>query len=265
MNFTVRLYWQHDLDLIALKEHPDFPFAKKMKEAIVACARQDKDFKIQVPPLADRPIEINEGCTIHFYLNNTTDADVIRMIQGIRSGFRNSAMRNIFRFYMEQTNLDPYYNTTAFVVKKNKKPSRTTSPDMPAPVLKKQEQESEMDKAQTTVNDLVQTESAAQKIEEAVIEPEGVVTETPSVPEPAPAAETVSDPEAAAAPVKTAPSEPEEPEVKQEASAPAVPEQDEASPADPFGDLFAGVSGQESASEEDDGFSVFSFIDEIRN
>ena len=32
MNVIVRLYWQHDLDLIALAKHPDFEIGRWMKK-----------------------------------------------------------------------------------------------------------------------------------------------------------------------------------------------------------------------------------------
>ena len=35
MNVIVRLYWQHDLDLVALTLHPMFEMGKWMKKAMI--------------------------------------------------------------------------------------------------------------------------------------------------------------------------------------------------------------------------------------
>lgn len=108
------MYWQHDLDLIALYMHPDFSMSKWMKKAVVAFARGDKKFSIPVPPPPAMPLVIT-NCCVHFYLNDVKDADVIAAIRDIRSGFRNSAIRVIFRHYMQRVNLEPYFNTLDFV------------------------------------------------------------------------------------------------------------------------------------------------------
>ncbi len=39
MNVIVRLYWQHDLDLVALTLHPMFEMGKWMKKAMIAYAQ----------------------------------------------------------------------------------------------------------------------------------------------------------------------------------------------------------------------------------
>ena len=44
MNVIVRLYWQHDLDLVALTLHPMFEMGKWMKKAMIAYAQGDEEF-----------------------------------------------------------------------------------------------------------------------------------------------------------------------------------------------------------------------------
>lgn len=50
MNVIVRLYWQHDLDLVALTLHPMFEMGKWMKKAMIAYAQGDEEFHIPLPP-----------------------------------------------------------------------------------------------------------------------------------------------------------------------------------------------------------------------
>ena len=49
MNVIVRLYWQHDLDLVALTLHPMFEMGKWMKKAMIAYAQGDEEFHIPLP------------------------------------------------------------------------------------------------------------------------------------------------------------------------------------------------------------------------
>ena len=65
MNVIVRLYWQHDLDLVALTLHPMFEMGKWMKKAMIAYAQGDEEFHIPLPPEMppEKPLE---NCDAHF-------------------------------------------------------------------------------------------------------------------------------------------------------------------------------------------------------
>ena len=64
MNVIVRLYWQHDLDLVALTLHPMFEMGKWMKKAMIAYAQGDEEFHIPLPPEMppEKPLE---NCDAH--------------------------------------------------------------------------------------------------------------------------------------------------------------------------------------------------------
>lgn len=116
MNVTIHLNWQYDLDLIALKKHPDFEFGKWAKKAVIAWARQDEDFFI---PLPERPISFSTeltNTTAHFRLSSTEE-DVLKVVLGIRYGFRGSLVKNIIRHYLPTPYIAPYYNTETYRVK----------------------------------------------------------------------------------------------------------------------------------------------------
>lgn len=116
MNVIVRLYWQHDLDLVALNMHPDFDMGKWMKKAVIAFAKGDAGFVIPLP--RSMPYHANlESCSTHFALAPGKDADIIACLNGFRYGQRNSAIKNIFRMYLEAPYLEPYYNEKMFTVK----------------------------------------------------------------------------------------------------------------------------------------------------
>ena len=117
MNAIVRFYWQHDLDLIALAVHPDFDMGKWFKKAMIAWARGDEEFII---PLPDKPqpfsTELN-NTNIHFRLSPQKEDDVIAKLNGIRTGFRNSAIKLIFRSYLDKPYLMPYFNIQTYLTK----------------------------------------------------------------------------------------------------------------------------------------------------
>lgn len=116
MNVIVRFYWQHDLDLVALAMHPDFDMSYWVKQALLAEARGIEGFHIPLP--ASQPYSVDlESNYIHFRLTPGDEDDVIQLISGFRSGFRNSAIKIIFRKYLENPFLDVFYNETVYRTK----------------------------------------------------------------------------------------------------------------------------------------------------
>lgn len=116
MNVIVRLYWQHDLDLVALNMHPDFDMGKWMKKAVVAFAKGDEGFSIPLPRSMPYHVDL-DNCSTHFVLSPEKDEDIIAVMNGFRYGQRNSAIKNIFRMYLEAPYMEPYYNEKMFAVK----------------------------------------------------------------------------------------------------------------------------------------------------
>ena len=116
MNKRIGLYWQHDLDLVALKMHPDFNIGYWMKRAVIAYARGDEGFVIPLPREMPYRVEI-DNCSTHFVLHPEKEADVIACLNGFRTGHVANAIKQIFRMYLEAPYLAPYYNDQMFDVK----------------------------------------------------------------------------------------------------------------------------------------------------
>lgn len=108
MNLAIRLTWQHDPDLIGLRMHPDFDLAKAIKEVLCAYTKGEY-FTIKLPGSLPPGTEI-KNCTIHISLGEKSDADVIKKILEVKSGFRNTAVKNIFRTYLENIYLYPIHS-----------------------------------------------------------------------------------------------------------------------------------------------------------
>ena len=114
-HISVRFYWQHDLDLLPLCFSKDFEMGLWLKAAVRAYARNES-LLIPVPPKPDFPIEV-DNYNARFTLNSVEDADVIDALSQFRKGFCNSAIKTIFRFYLDRPNLDPFLDYKSYLVK----------------------------------------------------------------------------------------------------------------------------------------------------
>lgn len=107
MNLAIRLTWQHDPDLIGLHMHPDFDLPRAIKEVLCAYTKGEY-FSISLPGKLPPLTEI-KNCTVHISLGEITDADVIKKVLEIKSGFRNTAIKNVFRTYLDNIYLYPIH------------------------------------------------------------------------------------------------------------------------------------------------------------
>lgn len=125
MNVIVRFYWQHDLDLVALNMHPLFNMGEAMRLALIAYARENWDFTIPLPD--DMPYQVElDNCYAHFSLIPGEDDDVIACLNGFRSGFRNSALKLIFRRFLSGEYFAPLFNDDTYIVKSRRRTSGST-------------------------------------------------------------------------------------------------------------------------------------------
>lgn len=112
MNIMVRLYARHDLDLIALKKNTYFDFNKCLKLAVIAWARGDK-YTIPSPTtkINDEELKDIKPIGLHFSLGKSEE-DVIEALKHIKYGYRNSFLKNLFRYYMSEPILNIYLDST---------------------------------------------------------------------------------------------------------------------------------------------------------
>ena len=100
MMITLRLYRQHDLDLITLYRHPSFSLPAAIKKALKAYVKKEQ-FAIKQPPTYELPKEkISKIVQMHISLKEDEDSDIIEWIKDIKEGFRNSVLKNIIRGYL---------------------------------------------------------------------------------------------------------------------------------------------------------------------
>lgn len=135
MNIMVRLYTRHDLDLIALKKNKYFDFNKCLKLAVIAWARGD-NYSIPSPPTSTENVFFElKPVALHFTLGKNEE-DVIEKLKNIKYGYRNSFLKNLFRYYMCSPELSIYYDNTGFIPSPtNKKAENTESQIVSAPII----------------------------------------------------------------------------------------------------------------------------------
>ena len=100
MMVTLRLYRQHDLDLITLYRHPEFSLPNAMKKALCGYVRNEKFFIKQPSTYELGNEKISKIVQMHIQLSDKTESDVIKWLKGIKEGYRNSVLKNVIRSYM---------------------------------------------------------------------------------------------------------------------------------------------------------------------
>lgn len=108
MQITVRLYRQHDMDLVGLYRTKDFKFQRHMKNALKAYA-EGKDYRINHPGDEDiRKGYVPKIVQMHIYLTVEQDADAISALKTIREGYRGAFLKALFRKYLNNEPLEAY-------------------------------------------------------------------------------------------------------------------------------------------------------------
>lgn len=98
-NVTLRLHRQHDMDLIALFRANDYKFAREMKQVLVAFANGEV-YEPKVLEVEDfDPGYIPTSVTFHIALNPNKEREsaAIRLLRGVKMGYRNSFLKALFR------------------------------------------------------------------------------------------------------------------------------------------------------------------------
>ncbi len=109
MFVTIRLYRQHDMDLISLYNMKDFKFLKKMKSALIAYSKKE-DYPINIPSFRVVPGYIKYITVMHIKLDEKKDAEAIKVLTSMKPGLRNSFLKAMFRNYLTNIPLTSYEN-----------------------------------------------------------------------------------------------------------------------------------------------------------
>lgn len=100
IRYTVRFYYNHDIDLITFIMAHEFDVMRAIYSAVTAFAKGEA-FIIQIPPSTGAMDPIKRRIyTKALVLDQTKDIEAIKMIEMIKPGRRNNFFKNILRIYL---------------------------------------------------------------------------------------------------------------------------------------------------------------------
>ena len=100
MMVTLRLYRQHDLDLITLYRHPSFSLPAAIKRSLFAYVNMEQLTIKQPDPYVLPKEKISKTVQIHIFLDEEKDKNIITWLKSTKEGYRNSVLKNIVRGYL---------------------------------------------------------------------------------------------------------------------------------------------------------------------
>lgn len=116
MNFTMRLYRRHDLDLLLLHKTKGFSMQKAVKTALYMHLGLIEMEPIPYPQCSEELKKFYPSSQFHLSLseNNEKDAAVIKFISDIPKGYRNSYCKNLTRYYLNTPKQFMYSNNKIY-------------------------------------------------------------------------------------------------------------------------------------------------------
>lgn len=115
MMVTLRLYRQHDLDLITLYRHPSFSLPNAIKRSLLAYVRKEQLTIKQPEPYKISNDKISKTVQMHIYLDKEDDKDVINWLKQTKEGYRNSVLKNIIRGYLASPCIYSYQDSESAI------------------------------------------------------------------------------------------------------------------------------------------------------
>lgn len=117
MKFTMRLYKRHDLDLLLLHKTKGFSMQKAVKAALRMHLGLDDEKPIPYPSCSEDVNKFYSSSQFHLSLseNNEEDMAIIKLINEIPRGFRNSFCKNLTRYYLDKPKHFTYSNNKIFL------------------------------------------------------------------------------------------------------------------------------------------------------
>ena len=108
MQITMRLYRQHDMDLLNIYYNKAFPFTTEIKNALRAY-KEKQDYKI---PVNNIPIQfkgyVKSHILIHINLNPKKESDIIELLSQIQARQRNAFIKAVLRQSMTTIPLESF-------------------------------------------------------------------------------------------------------------------------------------------------------------
>ena len=110
MVFPVRIYRMHDLDLMMLLHASDIAFGKMVKQILHSYLRGNV-YRIDVSGhwIPKEPRDLPNESLYKLALDEEYDADIIRLLNMMTDGYKNSFIKHTIRMYIEPFALSCFY------------------------------------------------------------------------------------------------------------------------------------------------------------
>lgn len=118
MQIPIRLYRQHDMDLIRMYMNKTIRFTAEIKNAIIAYAN-DKPYRIQI---TDSPPEykgyLKTSIMVHISIDEKKHPEVLTLFNKLKKGQRCAFIKTLTRRYMTELPLSTYFNGDGIIMSK---------------------------------------------------------------------------------------------------------------------------------------------------
>lgn len=116
MKVTLRLYRRHDMDLLLLHKTKGFSMQKAVKLALYMHIGLVDECHIPYPSVCEPLNKFYSASLLHLTLNEQKEADVavMKFINDIPKGYRNSFCKNLVRYYLEKPKQFMYSDNKIF-------------------------------------------------------------------------------------------------------------------------------------------------------
>lgn len=109
----MRLYKRHDADLLCLKKQENYTLQKTIKCAVLAYL-DNVDVKFDYPSSAMELEKMPSTLQFNLYLSKESSDDIRikECLKAIPSGYKNSFLKNITRYYLARPSMFTFNNET---------------------------------------------------------------------------------------------------------------------------------------------------------
>lgn len=117
MKFTMRIYKRHDMDLLLLHKTKGFSMQKAVKAALRMHLGLSEVTPIPFPACSEDVSKFYSSSQFHLSLSEEKEDDlaIIKFLNEIPRGLRNSFCKNLTRYYLTQPKQFMYSNNKIFL------------------------------------------------------------------------------------------------------------------------------------------------------
>lgn len=142
MVISIRIYRQHDMDLVTLACDKDFGLGREMKRVLLSAANETPLAPKEIPDISFTEGYVPRLIRVQFSLSpkKPEEAKAFQLLSKVKRGYRCSFLKALFRNQYMTLPLSEYLITSGFVLRKEQKLMiQDSETNNPVPEKKKEE------------------------------------------------------------------------------------------------------------------------------